>query len=57
MSMQVDIHRIKVLLGEQAVTIVALSGQVEELTKERDELRAKLDERHQQHLKAVEKAG
>jgi uncharacterized protein YoxC len=41
--MQLDIQKIKLLIGEQAVTISALASEVENVTKERDELKAKLE--------------
>ena len=52
--MQVDIERIKLVIGEQAVTICALGGEVERLAKENAELKEKMAAPPK--LKTVDKA-
>jgi len=41
--MQIDLQRLKLMIGEQAMTLVAMGAEIEALTKERDELKEKLE--------------
>ena len=41
--MQIDLQRLKLMIGEQAIALVAMGAEIEALTKENEELKAKLE--------------